>query len=204
MRVAMPSSSGMAEAALSPRAVVESIDFDQFGADDRGKNQLRDAIAAPDDQRLGAKVDHDDADFAAIVGVDGAGRINQGQPFTQRAPAARPHLPLESGWYFKRDSGRDRGTLQRLQLSLAVNIGHQVKPRGVIALIAWKWQLVPAKTLNLDPWHCHLTRGDGVPITRDAHHPTSIVKSNPIQWRNWPAIMSSAMQSNPSFATFWR
>lgn len=157
----------MAEAALSPRAVVEAIDFDQLGADDGGENELRNAIAAPDDQGLGAEVDHKDADFAAIVGVDGAGRINQGQPFTQRAPATRSHLTLESGRDFKGDSSRYRGPLQRLQFSFAVDIRHQIKPRGVSALIAWQWQLIPAKTLNLDPWHYHSTRGDGVPITRD-------------------------------------
>jgi hypothetical protein len=33
---------------------LESIDFDELGADDRG-SELRNAIAAPDDQRLGRR-----------------------------------------------------------------------------------------------------------------------------------------------------
>ena len=39
---------------------------------DRSDNQLRDPLAAADDKRLGAVIDEDDADLAAIVGIDGA------------------------------------------------------------------------------------------------------------------------------------
>src|ERR1700731_1710755 len=151
----MTSPSRMAEAAFAARAVVKAIDFDKLGADDRREDKLRDAVAAPNDQRLGAKIDYDNADFATVIGVDGAGRINQRQPFTQRATAARTHLALKPRRYLERNSSRYRGTLQRLQFSFAFNVRHQVKPGGVIAMVVRKRQFFRAKTLNLDRRHYH-------------------------------------------------
>lgn len=109
--LAMPSSSGVAEAASATRAALNSIDFDNLGPDDRGEDELRDPIATPNDHRIGPEVDYNNMDFATIIGVDGAGRIDQRQPLTEGATAARTHLPLKTRRYLECNSSRYRNPL---------------------------------------------------------------------------------------------
>ena len=56
----------------------------------------------------GAEIDHNDADFAAIVGVDGAGELTRVSPSLTRR-GLRGRTRPESGRYFKCDSSRYRG-----------------------------------------------------------------------------------------------
>ena len=114
MRPGPPSSAGMTETAFAPTAVIEPIGLDDLHTDNGGENDLRETIAGLDGQRLAAKVNHDHAKLAAIVGVDGTRRVDQGQTFAEGAATARTHLTLVADRDFNRDSGRDGGALQRL------------------------------------------------------------------------------------------
>jgi len=63
---------GVAEAAFAARGVVEARDGFPADAGDGRDNHLCDAVAAVDGEGRLAEVGEDDADLAAIVGVDGA------------------------------------------------------------------------------------------------------------------------------------
>ena len=64
-------------------------------------HDLRDAVAAADNEGFAAQVDEDDLDFAAVIGVDGAGGIEHHDPVLRRETAARADLHLEARRYFK-------------------------------------------------------------------------------------------------------
>ena len=55
-------------------------------AGDRGEHHLRDPHAVGDGDRLGAVVDQDDADLAAVVAVDGAGALSSVRPWRSARP----------------------------------------------------------------------------------------------------------------------
>ena len=60
------------------------------------RRPLRDAVAARFEMGL-AKVDQDHADFAAIICVDGSGRIQDSDPVLKRQTGSRSDLRLEIG-----------------------------------------------------------------------------------------------------------
>jgi hypothetical protein len=83
-----------------------------------------------------AEVDQNYLNLAAIVSVDGARRIDQGETFFERPAAARPHLAFEAWRYFEGDSGRHGGTCERGQHKWLIDGGEQIQPGGVLAVIA--------------------------------------------------------------------
>src|SRR5882672_9627025 len=123
----------MTEAAFAPAAILEPPGLNNLHPDDWSEDDLRNTVAGLDGQGFTAKVNHDHAKFAAIVGVDRTGRINQGQPFAQGAATSRTHLTLEAARDFNRDSGRDGGALQWLQNLIVVNVRHQIDSGCMIA-----------------------------------------------------------------------
>ena len=62
-----------------------------------GDDHLCNSHAAADPKRLGAQIDKDYADFAAIVGIDRAGRIQHRDAVLRGEPGARPHLRFGAG-----------------------------------------------------------------------------------------------------------
>ena len=92
----------------APRSV-SGKRFDALEADGRdgGDDELRDAVAARDAERLAAVIDQDDFDLAAIVGVDRARRVQDGDAVLQREAGARAHLAFEASRDRERDAGGD-------------------------------------------------------------------------------------------------
>jgi hypothetical protein len=117
----------MPEAAAPPPGPGQLRDDFKVDPRHRRDHQLRDPIAAPDDDRLLAEIDGDDRDLAPVVGIDRAGRIEQPQTLAQRQTAARPHLPFETVRNRDRESGRNQGALARLQGQLPVDAGAQIE-----------------------------------------------------------------------------
>src|SRR3546814_3544160 len=60
----------------------------------RRHHHLGDAVAARHRERLAAEVDQQHLQFAAIVAVDGAGRVDHGDAVPAGEAGARPHLRL--------------------------------------------------------------------------------------------------------------
>ena len=88
----------------APRAVSSRASTSrQRRLDHRGDHQLGDAVAAADDEVLGAEVDQDHLHLAAIVGVDGAGRVQAGDArCARRGPSAAapgPRSRAGSRWH---------------------------------------------------------------------------------------------------------
>src|SRR5205807_322970 len=98
-------------------------------------DDLRDAVAGADRVRLAAEVQKNDADFAAITRVDGAGRIRHSDGVLQGQTAARTHLRFvtgrrldsQAGGYQARHAGFQRDVFYRVQ----VHTGILRRPVGV-------------------------------------------------------------------------
>ncbi len=67
--------------------------FDKGNARHCRDDKLGDPRAAHNFERLGAKVDQEHTDLAAIIRVDRARRIQDRDTAMQRDTGARPHLP---------------------------------------------------------------------------------------------------------------
>ena len=77
---------GGAEAALPALGVAERLDRDDLDRGDRRDHELRDAVAPLDQERLGAEIDQQHHDLAAIVGIDGARAVQQRHAMLQGEP----------------------------------------------------------------------------------------------------------------------
>src|SRR5713226_6349932 len=78
------------------RRPVELAHFTPYRPRVAGDNHLCNSHAARDPKRLLAEIDQDYADFAPIVGIDGARRVGHGDPVLGRQPRTRPDLGLEA------------------------------------------------------------------------------------------------------------
>src|SRR6185437_8979445 len=128
---------GRAEAAFPPRGLVELRRLPPVRLADRRDHQLGDAVAAADGEILLAQVDQDHLHLPAIVGVDGAGRVQAGDAGAQSKARAGPHLRFEAGGQGHGEAGGHRVTAagpedHRLVLRHG---GAQVHARGVRGLV---------------------------------------------------------------------
>ena len=62
-----------------------------------GDNHLGDTLAVVDDEVLLREVDEDDANLTAVVGINGAGRVEHRDTLLQRQSATRTHLCFIAG-----------------------------------------------------------------------------------------------------------
>ena len=84
-----------------------------MGPANRSDDQLGDAITGNDGHGFLPVVDDDDPDLPAIVGVDGAGSVDESDPLPESKSGARPHLPFIARRDFKEQTGRDPLDLAR-------------------------------------------------------------------------------------------
>ena len=68
---------GGAEAALPALRVGQGVDRDDRNLSDGANHQLGDPVAPADKERLAAMVDQDHHQLAAIIRIDGTGRVEQ-------------------------------------------------------------------------------------------------------------------------------
>ena len=109
---------GRAEAARAAHRFAKLLDLIPFGQRHCRRYQLGDAFTAPDREGFAAMVDHDDLELAAIIAVDRAGRVRDGDAVLERQPE-RGRLDLiafrdgdlETGG--PRDAGRVSGQVLR-------------------------------------------------------------------------------------------
>ena len=108
---------GRAEAARAAFRLAQLRDLVEFRERDGGRNQLGDAVAAPNGKRVGAMIDHDDLELATIIAVDRAGRVGNGDAVLQCQARARPDLDFITFRDGNLEAGRDRMPLTGLQFS---------------------------------------------------------------------------------------
>ena len=80
-----------------------------------GNNHLRDAVAAVDNERLVGQINKDDANLPAIVDIDGAGRVQDGDAAFERKAAAGPHLAFVAFGDFHIEARRHEAALHRFK-----------------------------------------------------------------------------------------
>src|SRR4029079_191720 len=83
---------GRAEAARAAHGFAQLLDLVELGERDGGWNQLGDAVATTDGEGLAAMVDHDNLQLAAIIAVDGAGRVGNGDSVLERQAGTGTNL----------------------------------------------------------------------------------------------------------------
>jgi hypothetical protein len=104
---------------------------------------LRYAHTTLNNKWLRAVVYEDYMDLAAIIGVDGSGRIEHGDAMTDGQPRARAHLTFRtcrqshanSGWNERPVAGRNR------QRGSSGNRRQEIESGGVLALIGRQRQV---------------------------------------------------------------
>ncbi len=102
------------------------------------------AILLPRVMRKGlvAVIDQDRLDLAAIVAVDGAGRIEHSDAVVERQARTRPHLRLVANGQFDGDAAGDGGARTGHQFEFDFVGGEQIEARGAFSGISGKGQIV--------------------------------------------------------------
>ena len=94
-------------------------------------DNLRDAVALGDLEIIVAEIGQDDLHLAAIIAVDGAGRVQAGDTVFQSKPRTRTDLHFIAMRYRKGETGRDREPLADAQVHAFG--GTNVHPRRTLA-----------------------------------------------------------------------
>src|SRR5262245_46763834 len=89
----------------------ERLDDDELGARHRSDDELSDARERLDDERLRTVIHEHDADFAAVVAVDGAGRVDDADAVPEREAGARTDLALVAAGDRDGEAGRNEAPL---------------------------------------------------------------------------------------------
>ena len=105
------SATGTAETASIARRDVEAFGFLPGGAANRGKNGLSDARTTLDDEGFAAGIEQNDADFAAVVLIDGAGGVGQGDAVAQGETGSWADLEFVTRWQGDGQAGRNQQAL---------------------------------------------------------------------------------------------
>src|SRR6185369_7192542 len=96
----------MTEPTVSACGIVEHLHFLDLAIGNRTDDELRDALSRLDANRIGRKVDQDDRNLAAVVGIDGPRSVRNAEALAQRKPAARAHLAFVTTRNRDRESAR--------------------------------------------------------------------------------------------------
>jgi hypothetical protein len=99
---------GMAETAGTPACSIKIIDYLELCLYHFGKDHLGDSHAARHGKSFLRMIDHDHLDLAAIVGVDRAGGIEEGDAVFDREAAPRTDLGLETSGKGDDNTGGDQ------------------------------------------------------------------------------------------------
>ena len=105
----------MSKSACSALGFVEFFNLYPFGLLVTGNDHLADAFAVLNLEIFGREIDEYYAYFAAIVGIDGAGSVEYGNPVLQCKTAARTNLRLVAFGKFDEKSRRYKFALHWLQ-----------------------------------------------------------------------------------------
>lgn len=117
----------MPVAAFTAFGLVKFVHFNELRLLMTGNHHLGNALTIVHYKGLIRQVDEHHANLAAIVGIDGAGRVEHGKPVLQGQSAAGTYLCLIACGQCNVQSGGYEFALQRLQLYWLSEIGSQVE-----------------------------------------------------------------------------
>src|SRR5262245_43726880 len=145
-KLVRPSFSSRARRTKTPNSAccfIKICDFADRGLQGCYQHQLCNARAALDRERVVAEIRKDYLNFAAVIGIERARRIEHRDAVVQREPRARPDLALNPCGQRDREAGRDRGASTRRDDDGRVrgHRGHEVEPGRVRALIGRERQV---------------------------------------------------------------
>lgn len=86
----------MSEAACPAFRIIEHLYFEPLGLLVAGNHHLGNPFTIFNNKRFVGKINEDDTNLAAIVGIDGARRIEDGDSFLQSQAAARTYLRFKT------------------------------------------------------------------------------------------------------------
>jgi peptide chain release factor 3 len=134
---------------------------DDPGLDHGGDHQLGDAHAAGDGEGVGAEIGEDHLDLAAIVAVDGAGRVQTGDSGFQSEAGARTDLALETLRDLHHQPGGHGEAVAGRQLDRLVLIdgGAQIHAGGPGRLIGGKLQSIAMREAKNKQRRCGIGGG---------------------------------------------
>ena len=101
-------------------------------------NHLRDALSVGNDKRFIRKVDKDDTYLASVVGIDGAGRIEDGDAMLDGKAASGTHLCFVARRQSHEETCGNKVTLHWPQLDRRIDIGTKVNACGQRCCILWQ------------------------------------------------------------------
>src|SRR5512144_806865 len=106
-------------------------------------NQLCDPHAAGNNNRFAAEIDQQNLNFAPIVRVDRAGRVEDGETISSREARTRTHLCFITFRERNRQSCRNESAGARCDCEGTGGRDRckQVEPRRMFALVRWQWQV---------------------------------------------------------------
>ena len=113
-----------------------------------GDNHLGDALAVGNDERFVREVYQYDADLATIVGVDGAGRVEDGDAMLDGKSAARPHLCLVACRQGHEEACGNEVPLHGTNLDGGFDVGAEVKSCGQWRCILWQRMMAAVDDLD--------------------------------------------------------
>ena len=125
----------MAESAVAALGFGRFFDDLEDGAGHGADDQLGNSIASAYGKGVLAKVHQDDADDAAIVGVDGPRSIGQNDALAQGQTASGANLAFVSGGDGDSKSGRDQFALARIKGHIVIDGRVKIHAGGPFGLV---------------------------------------------------------------------
>src|SRR5262245_24604796 len=131
-----------AKAALPSRRATKLGDRLDAHMLDASDHQLGDALAATDHKRLRPEIDQQNLHLAAIVGVEGAGAVQNRHARFQREPRAGANLSLEARGQLNREAGGNKraGAWRERDRRIRWHGRHHIEACGMLRVIGGKRQ----------------------------------------------------------------
>src|SRR5258706_858779 len=143
--------SGGTETAGAPRCAVQRVGFAPLDPGVRGHHELRDLHPARDGESFRTMVDQDGRHLAAIIGIDGSGRVQHRHPMAERQSRSWPHLSFEPFGKRQRDARRHRRIAAGLERDLRLHGREEIQARGACCGISRQRQVLGVRhALNGD------------------------------------------------------
>src|SRR5438552_13725513 len=111
---------------------VEFINFNELHLWHRQDQHLRDAHAALDGETLWPEIDQRHLHFAAIVAVDGAGRVDHGDAEAARESSSGSNLCFVTMRNCHREAASDQANLSAPELDRPVDRGRKIEAGRVL------------------------------------------------------------------------
>jgi len=104
----------MAKSALASRRGSQCFFWEKLCPANRCDDNLGDPHTRGDDERPLTVVDENDTKLSSIIGVDGARRVEDGDPVFESKAAAGPNLDFKTFWDAEFEPCGDQSALARL------------------------------------------------------------------------------------------